>query len=286
MRNDGGRRTGAALVLAGALAVLGTACSDGDGSWIETGGGGGGGSGALVSVGPVPDPVRGAPEVELTRCEWDDDLGVLVEGVVTNGGDGPAILQGVPVTISIGGEVVVDEESGEELWSSATIGPGRQTLVRDAIDVDVDGAGAGGEPECQLGDADLRPTSYDDVVAHGEPLGRDDVELTGCSGDAVLRLHNPSSEPVAILAAVEFFDEAGHSAGTLEIGQVPTTYTNGQEPAANEVALPAGEWGEHPTGIEERIADWDTPLDGGIASCQVVAAGYVPNPDPVEVVVD
>jgi hypothetical protein len=237
---------------------------------------GGEGSGhGLVKVGDVPDLARGEADAEVLTCDVVDEV-VQLRAVVTNNSSGPQILQGVPYEIQIGGKVLDTEDS--EMWNSATIGPGRQTLVETTWDLE----GLSGEPECEVGEPDLRPEPY----PGGEGLSEEAVSLGGCDDGDVVRVDNPADDQVGVMVMVEFFDSSGYSAGTMELGQFPTTFTDGTSPGPDEVALPAGETGEYTVAIGDRVTEWGTPLDGPISGCEVVSATYVVDPEPTEVIVD
>jgi hypothetical protein len=231
-------------------------------------------------AGTIPARVEDAALVELTACHRDGDT-VAIEAVLTNDRRHAVLLQGVPYSVADArGTTIVDEDDSSGLWSSVTIGPGRQALLTTSAAID---DAAPGDVTCHLGDPDLRDAAprpaRDDVDA-------DDVSLTGCTDDDVVRLANPHDEPVATAIVVEFFDDHGYSAGQLALGQAPTTYSDGREPGPFDVALSPGATGEYPISIGARVTEWRTPLAGPIVGCEVVAAAVTTDPPPGEVIVD
>jgi hypothetical protein len=267
------RRLAAPPVLISLLALMTIGCG-------RSGGPGPNVSPATRGHGPVPALVDG-PLVALTRCDRTGDQ-VRIEAVLTNERDGAVLLQGVPFSVDAGdGSSVIDEDdTSGGLWSSVTIGPGRQTLL--ATTADVSGAPPGALT-CSLGEPDLRDAAALSTDA-ALPLG--DVALRGCGDGATVDVTNRHDEPVATAVTVEFFDDHGYSAGQLTVGQAPTTYTDGRDPGPFDVALPPGATAAYPITILERIAQWGTPVAGPIASCEVVAAGITIDPPPGEVIVD
>ena len=255
------------------LALTTIGCGRLGGPWADV-------SSPAPGHGPVPALVDRAPLVSLTRCERVGD-DVLIEAVLTNDRDRAVLLQGVPFSVAAGdGSSVVAQDDTSGLWSSVTIGPGRQALLTTTADVRDAPPGA---LTCSLGEPDLRdatPLAADDVL----PVG--DVGLGGCTDGATVSVTNPHDRPVATAVTVEFFDDHGYSAGQLTLGQAPTTYTDGRDPGPSDVALPPGATAAYPITILERVALWGTPLAGPITSCEVVAAGITIDPRPGEVIVD
>lgn len=234
---------------------------------------------ALPSVGDLPLLAIDEPPVRITRCEVDpgDPERVLVEAVLVNVGSRHQVLQGVPITIrDEGGDGAVISAEGEDLWSSITIGPGRRALLRESVDADA----ATGGVACAPGESDLRDARRRRLD------GLDAVALDGCSPIQV-QVANPHDVEAGVEVVVEAFDEGGNSVGTFDLGQWPTEYTQPMGPLTEEDrALAPGATGRYEVDPSERIADWRTPTDGPVASCVVVAASVVPNPEPHLVIVD
>ncbi len=231
-------------------------------------------------AGTIPARVEDAALVELTACRRDGDT-VAIEAVLTNDRRHAVLLQGVPYSVADArGTTIVDEDDSSGLWSSVTIGPGRQALLTTSAAID---DAAPGDVTCHLGDPDRRDAA---PLPARDGVDAADVALTGCTDDDVVRLANPHDEPVATAIVVEFFDDHGYSAGQLTLGQAPTTYSDGREPGPSDVALSPGATGEYPITIGARVTAWRTPLAGPIVGCEVVAAAITTDPPPGEVVVD
>jgi len=235
--------------------------------------------GSLPSIGDLPTPADGEPEATIRTCEVDpeDSARAIVEAIVVNTSSAPQLMQGLPVAIvDHDGKVLSDDDT--DLWSSIRIGPGRRALLRGEIDLDE----AVDTISCDLGEPDLRPESLPD----GKALDPADFDLTSCSPTIAVKVRNPVDRPVAVTVIVEAFDAAGFSAGSFELGQRPVTYTDGRPSGPEEVALPAGETGNYRVDPTERISEYETPLDGAVSSCEVLAARYVVDPETAEVIVD
>lgn len=232
----------------------------------------------LPNVGDLPTLVTEGPAARVTECAIDphDPDGVLVVAEVVNLGDGPRILQGVPITVRDEDGTVISEESAE-LWNSITIGPGRRALLSDVVAVE------GRLPTavaCELGEPDLRDEPRGDVP------DADLVELDGCD-PIVVRAQNPHGPAAGVAVLVEAFDAEGYSAGTFELGQWPTNYSKpGHGGGPEDEALAPGATGTYRVDPMQRVSDWGTPLAGPITSCVVSSARIVADPAPIEVIVD
>jgi len=235
--------------------------------------------GSLPSIGDLPTPADGEPEATIRTCEVDpeDPATAIVEAIVVNTSSAPQLMQGLPVAIvDHGGMVLSDDDT--DLWSSIRIGPGRRALLRGEIDLDE----AVDTISCDLGEPDLRPESLPD----GKALDPANFDLTSCSPTIAVTVRNPVDRPVAVTVIVKAFDSAGFSAGSFELGQRPVTYTDGRPSGPEEVALLAGETGDYRVDPAERVAEYETRLDGPVSSCEVLAARYVVDPETAEVIVD
>ncbi|QXC61178.1 hypothetical protein KSP35_23185 [Aquihabitans sp. G128] len=242
-------------------------------------GGGRTGVASLPSKGELPVPIEGGPAATVRTCEVDpaDPGRAHVEAVVANTTDGVRLLQGVPLVVRDDDGHVVSADQ-EDLWSSIRIGPARRALLRE----DVDLQGTAREVTCELGRPDLRV----DELPGGDDVAADDLALTSCSPMVGATVRNRSDDPAAVAVVVEAFDADGYSAGTFELGQRPTTYTDGRTPGPDEVALPGHRTGRYRLDPTERIEQYGTPLDGPIAACQVLRATIAANPTPTQVIVD
>lgn len=285
------RRSRTPFVLAVALVAL-LASSCGVAAEQASTGPGGGGGGPTDPIDPLDPPVAGLPTsghlpasaagepaARVRTCTVDpaDPERALVEAVVVNHATQPQLMQSLPLTMRDGsGQVVSADE--EDLWSSVRIGPGRRLLLRETVELDA----AATTVTCTVGEPDLRA----DALPGGDDVAPADLRLTSCTPSIGVTVHNTSDRPVAVAVVVEVFDAAGFSAGSFELGQRPTTYTDGKAPGPDEVALPAGETGTYRVDPAERIADYGTALEGPVTSCQVLAATVVEDPETTQVIVD
>lgn len=260
-----------AAVLLGVLVMLSALAGCGSGEpWR-------GEPGSYPSSGVVPQPVTGEPAVRQDRCEYADGA-IHVAAVVTNNESGPRLLQGVPLQVTADGTDVLDAVgSDDELWNSATISPGRQALLREEFAWDSPPS----QVSCTFGEPSL--SQADGAV--GTPVAAADLTLTGCGPSDELTVHNPSDEPIGVTVMVEYFDAAGHSAGRLKLGQRPTEVTRNGRPAESVDALAPGVTGHYPVDVGSQVEQWETPVDGPIAGCQVVSAAYQVNPEPGVVII-
>ncbi|CAN5584573.1 hypothetical protein BH10ACT1_BH10ACT1_20360 [soil metagenome] len=233
----------------------------------------------LPTLGQLPKAIVGEAPAKVRSCVVDpsDPGQALVEVVVVNTSTGPKLMQGLPLTVRDGSGTVVSSDS-EDLWSSIRIGAGRRMLLEESVDLESDAS----RITCELGEPDLR----DDELPGGDQIDPVDLRLTSCSPTISVTVENTSDRPVSVAVVVEAFDAAGFSAGTFELGQRPTTYTDGTTPGPDETALPAGGTGTYEVDPSERISNFGTPLDGPVTSCQVLAARVVEDPVPTEVIVD
>jgi len=235
----------------------------------------------LVSIGDVPERVDGKPDVELLTCEREGDV-MRIEAAVTNNTAFPALLQGVDVTLRAGDRVIEDADETSGLWSSITIGPGRQLFLAGEEDLPADPPRSRAIT-CELGEPDMRDNAHPSV---GRRLDPQLVTMRGCDEGAPLEVENPTDRPIGVYVVVEFFDDRGFSAGQMEMGQAPTRYTDGRPQGPFEVALEPGGTGTYPVMINDRIDRYRTPMTGPVTSCEVLTARYVVDPDTSEVIVN